>query len=432
LKIAVVGTGYVGLVSGVCLADIGNEVVCVDVDKKKIENLKKGKSPIYEPGLQEVLDLNSREGRVRFTTDINSAIQESEVVFSAVGTPMGENHEADLTYVKQVAASFSDNLNGYKVLVTKSTVPVGTGEMIKGLIRKKTDKPFDIVSNPEFLREGNAVKDFMIPDRIVVGCESEKAAKVMKEVYQPIIRTQSPLIITDIKSAELIKYAANSMLATRISFMNEIAQFCDLVGANVKEVARGIGLDNRIGPRFLQAGAGYGGSCFPKDVAALIESGKAEKHDFKILNAVEDVNEDQRRYVVGKLRKHLQDLKGKKIAVWGLAFKPKTDDVRKAPAADIIKMILGEGGEVTAFDPIAQDNFKEFYSSLDIDYKKNRYDALKGADALLLLTEWNEFRSIDYDKLEQMNNKLIIDGRNIYAPEQLTDRGVQYEGIGYR
>lgn len=432
MKIAVIGTGYVGLVTGVCLADIGNDVTCVDVDEQKIADLKKGKMPIYEPGLADLLENNLKEGRLEFTTDSKSAIQEAQVVFSAVGTPMAENHEADLTYIKQVGEMFAKSLNGYKVLVTKSTVPVGTGEMLKELIASKTKKSFDVASNPEFLREGSAVKDFMVPDRVVIGCDTKKACKLLEDIYQPLSRTQSPIITTDIKSAELIKYAANSMLATRISFMNEIARFCDLVGADVKEVARGVGLDDRIGPRFLQAGAGYGGSCFPKDVVALIESGKEAEYDFKVLNAVEEVNAEQRDYVVNKLRKHLGDFKGKKVAIWGLSFKPKTDDVREAPAAEIIKRITSEGGSISTFDPVAVDNFKKFYPKLKVEYAKGRYEALNGADALLLLTEWNEFRSIDYDKLDVMNSKLVIDGRNIYNPEHFKERSIVYEGIGYR
>lgn len=432
MKIAVIGTGYVGLVTGTCLAEIGHDVICVDISKEKIEGLKKGVVPIYEPGLEELIKRNTKEGRLSFTTNTSDSIKASGVVLSAVGTPMRENHEADLQYVKAVAEDFGKSINGYKIFVNKSTVPVGTGDLVTNIIKKHSNHEFGVVSNPEFLREGSAVKDFMTPDRIVVGCSSKKAEKIMEEIYRPIIRSQSPLIKTDIKSAELIKYAANSMLATRISFMNEIAQYADLVGADVKQVAHGIGLDERIGPRFLQAGIGYGGSCFPKDVQALIQSGKSVGYEFKILDATERVNQTQYKVVIDKLKKHLKNLKGKHIAIWGLSFKPKTDDVRDAPAAKVIRNLLKQGATVSAFDPVATEDFAKHYPQLKVNYVDNRYAVLKGVDALVLVTEWDEFRVIDYKKIiKLMSNSLIIDGRNIYDKGILENNQIQYENIGH-
>lgn len=431
MKITVIGTGYVGLVTGACLAEIGHDVICTDISKEKINMLNEGRIPIYEPGLQEIVERNIREKRLNFTTNTAKAIKDSTAVFSAVGTPMGKNHEADLQYVKAVAVTFGKNLTGYKVFINKSTVPVGTGDMVKGIVKKHTKNEFDVVSNPEFLKEGSAVKDFMTPDRIVIGTESKRAEELIEEIYRPIVRAQSPLVKTDIKSAELIKYAANSMLATRISFMNEIARYADLVGADVRQVAYGIGLDDRIGPRFLQAGIGYGGSCFPKDVQALIHSGKAEGYEFNILKAVEEVNQRQYQLVIEKLLQNLQDLKGRKIAVWGLSFKPKTDDVRDAPSTKIIRSLLEEGAEVSVFDPVAMEEFKKHYPELSIKYGKDRYDILKDADALVLVTEWDEFRTIDFEKLSTlMGNQLIIDGRNIYNKEEMIRNNIEYSGIG--
>ena len=431
MKIAVIGTGYVGLVTGACLAEIGHDVICSDISEEKINLLNNGQIPIYEPGLEEIVKRNARESRLSFTTDTAEAIKKSQAVFSAVGTPMGKNHEADLQYVRAVAETFGKNLNGYKVFINKSTVPVGTGEMVKNTIKKHSQKKSDVVSNPEFLKEGSAVKDFMTPDRIVIGVESEKAAKVMEEIYRPLIRSQSPLVKTDIKSAELIKYAANAMLATRISFMNEIARYADLVGADVKQVAYGIGLDDRIGPRFLHAGIGYGGSCFPKDVQALIQSGKSANYEFKILNAVEEINQSQYKIVLDKLKKHLKSLKGKKIAVWGLSFKPKTDDVRETPSAKIIKELIQQGAIVSAFDPVAMGEFKKHYPNLNVYYGRNRDEVLEDANALILVTEWDEFRTLNFKKLNKlMTSKLIIDGRNIYEPHDLKVHNIAYEFIG--
>ncbi|MDA3854830.1 MAG: UDP-glucose/GDP-mannose dehydrogenase family protein [Candidatus Woesearchaeota archaeon] len=431
VKITIVGTGYVGLVTGTCLAEVGHEVICADIDENKIIMLNKGEIPIYEPGLKELVNKNVEKGRLQFTTYIDKAIQESDVIFSAVGTPPDEDHKADLQYVKAVATIFAKNLNKYKVFVNKSTVPVGTGDMVKRTISSITNTEFDVVSNPEFLREGAAVKDFLNPDRIVLGCESEHAKEVMGAVYRPFVRTQSPILFTDIKSAELIKYAANSMLATRISFINEIANFCDIVGADIKAVAKGIGLDNRIGPKFLQAGIGYGGSCFPKDVNALIESGKENNHEFKILNSVEEVNRNQKLIVVDKLKERLGSLKGKNIAIWGIAFKPKTDDIREAPAIYIIEKLLSEGANVKASDYVARDNFQKEHAHFEIEMHDDHYEILDDADALLLLTEWDEFRILNHEKLhDKMRTKLIIDGRNIYNPKEIIEKGFEYIGIG--
>jgi len=429
MKIAVIGTGYVGLVTGVGLAELGNNVVCADIDEKKIAQLHKSIVPIYEPGLEELMLRNIKENRLTFTTNSNKAIKDAEIVFSAVGTPMGESYQADLQYVKAVADTFAKALNGYKVLVTKSTVPVGTGEMLSKRIKKITKQPFDIVSNPEFLREGNAVSDFLQPDRIVVGVNSKKAEQMMQKLYRPLTDADVPMVVTDIKSAELIKYAANSMLATRISFMNEIARFCDLVGADVKEVSRGVGLDNRIGPAFLQAGIGYGGSCFPKDVMALVASGEQNGLDFEILKAAHKVNDHQFRLVIDKLVHQLNDLKGKKIAVWGLSFKPNTDDVRDAPAKPIIEELLKLGAKVSTYDPVAIDEFSKSYG-LDIKYANDQYAATEDADALLLLTEWDEFKTLNFDKLSKMKNKIIIDGRNVYDPVEMKQANFVYESIG--
>lgn len=431
-KIAIVGTGYVGLVSGTCLAEVGHEVICCDISEEKIGILKNGEVPIYEIGLKELIDKNVKEQRLTFTINIDSAIKESEVIFSAVGTPMGESYEADLQYVKQVAKSFARNLNSYKIFVNKSTVPVGTGDVVKEIVKSITDKEFDIVSNPEFLREGAAVKDFLNPDRIIIGVESEKAKDIMMKVYKPFERAQSPIIVTDINSSELIKYASNAFLATKISFINEIARFCDKVGADVKAVAKGMGADNRIGPRFLQSGIGYGGSCFPKDVNALIQSGKKVGIDFSIINAVNTVNDSQKKYIVKKLKDKFGDnLNGKIIALWGLAFKPRTDDVREAPATVLINELSSLGAKIKVYDPIAMENMQKFYPELKVEYCSNNYNATENADILILVTEWDAFRSIDYEKLRNnMSGKLIVDGRNIYNPKEVKEEKFEYIGIG--
>ncbi|HAU40076.1 MAG: nucleotide sugar dehydrogenase, UDPglucose 6-dehydrogenase [Candidatus Peregrinibacteria bacterium GW2011_GWF2_43_17] len=435
MKIAVIGTGYVGLVTGTCLAELGNSVVCVDIDESKISKLKKGDIPIYEPGLSELTVRNFKEGRLKFTTDSKKAIQDSEVVFSAVGTPPDKDHKADLTAVKKVAETFGKNINGYKVFVNKSTVPVGTSEMVYEIIAKesKNKYKFDVVDNPEFLREGTAVKDFMNPDRVVVGIRknTEKAKEVMEKVYSPLVRAGRPLMFTDIHSAEIIKYASNSFLATKISFINEVANFCELVGADVKEVAKGMGLDDRIGPRFLHAGIGYGGSCFPKDVQAFIKTGEDKGYEFQILNAVENVNRSQKTKILKNLTKEIPDLKNKVIAIWGLAFKPKTDDMREAPSINIINGILDAGGVVNAFDPVAMENAKKLFKKDTVNFCDTPHKAAKGADALLILTEWDEFRAVDLKKIKElMRGSLICDGRNIYNPAEVKKIGFKYKSIG--
>jgi len=426
------GCGYVGLVTGVCLAELGNEITCVDINEEKISNLKKGILPIYEPGLKDLFERNASEGRLSFSTNASEAIKESEVVFSAVGTPEGEDHKADLSAVFNVAKTFAENLNNYKVFVTKSTVPVSTNEKVKQIIleNRKENQDFDVVSNPEFLREGEAVNDFLIPDRIVIGCENGKAKAIMEAIYKGIARTDNPILFTDIKSAEIIKYASNSMLATRISFMNEIAKLCEKTGADVKLVAKGMGLDKRIGTRFLQAGIGYGGSCFPKDVKAFIETAKEHQINFKILNAVEEVNEEQKQSLLPKI-KSLLELKNKTIAVWGLAFKPKTDDMREAPSIVLIHQLHREGAKIKAFDPEAQENAKKVFSNINITYCKNPYEAVKDADCLIIVTEWNEFRALDLNKVKSLlKQPNVIDGRNVFEPEEMRKLGFNYISIG--
>jgi len=424
------GCGYVGLVCGVCLAELGNEVTCIDIDNNKINNLKKGTMPIYEPGLKDLMDRNMAENRLSFSTNASEAIQSSEVVFSAVGTPSGENHKADLSAVFSVARAFAENLNGYKVFVTKSTVPVGTNERVKKIVMesRKFNQDFDVVSNPEFLREGEAVNDFLIPDRIVIGCENGKAKAIMEAIYKGISRTEHPILFTDIKTAEIIKYASNAMLATRISFMNEIAKLCEKTGADVKLVAKGMGLDKRIGSRFLQAGIGYGGSCFPKDVQAFIETAKEYDIDFKILNSVEEVNEEQKKSLLPKI-KSLIDIKDKIIAIWGLAFKPKTDDMREAPSIILISQLHKEGAIIKAFDPEAQENAKKIFSN--IEYCKNPYETVKNANCLVIATEWNEFRNLDLNRVKTLlKEPNIVDGRNVFEPEEMRKLGFNYVGVG--
>jgi|TARA_B100002003_G_scaffold220431_1_gene222776 UDPglucose 6-dehydrogenase len=431
MKITIIGTGYVGLVAGTCLAELGNDVICLDIDEKKINNLNEGIMPIYEPGLKEIAIRNKEQGRLTFTTDKNKAIKESTVIFIAVGTPMGENHEADLKFVRSVAQDIGEIMEDYKVIVDKSTVPVGTADMVKQIISdsQKEKIKFDVVSNPEFLKEGCAIKDFMTPDRIVIGSDSEKAKEIMNDVYGSIARTDKPILHTDIKSAELIKYASNAMLATRISFMNELSHLAEKVGADIKRVAQGMGLDSRIGPRFLQAGVGYGGSCFPKDVQALIQTLKQNDCKSRILDSVEEVNYDQKRHILPKLQKLVPELSGKKIAVWGLAFKPKTDDVREAPALMLIEALQKLGANIQAFDPVAQEKAKEVLH--DINYAENPYEALEGADALVIMTEWDEFRELDKEKMKSLlKNPYVVDGRNIYDPEEMKELGFNYIGVG--
>jgi len=431
MKISVIGTGYVGLVAGVCLADLGNKVICVDKVEEKIRMLNDGVLPIYEPGLKDIMDINVGENRLEFTTDLKYAVESSEVVFIAVGTPPDKDHRADLSYVKEVAAQIGGYINGYKIIVNKSTVPVGTAKIVKKIIKKnlKGDYDFDVVSNPEFLREGSAVKDFVSPDRVVIGSESEKAKDYMLKIYRNMSRVGNPIFITSVETAEMIKYASNAMLATKISFINEVARLCEEVGANVKEVAKGVGLDKRIGPRFLQAGVGYGGSCFPKDVKALIQIGKEHGVDLKILRATEKVNMEQRDIFVQKVKKIYPDLKGKRFAVWGLAFKPRTDDMREAPSITILNKLMKEGAEIVAYDPVAEEN--ALCIMPNIKTSQNRYDALKDCDALLIFTEWNEFRSLDINTVKSLlKNPVIIDGRNVYEPDELKSYGIKYYSFG--
>ena len=431
MKISCVGCGYVGLVAGTCLADMGNEVTCCDIDKSKINKLKRGVIPIYEPGLKDMFERNVKGKRLRFSSDMKDTIKKSDVIFITVGTPPGRNHEADLCAVESVAGQIGKNMKSYKLIVNKSTVPVGTAELVKKIVRKnQTEKfEFDVISNPEFLREGEAVKDFTNPDRIVIGTDSEKAEEIMMSIYRGIARADKPVFITDIKSAEMIKYASNAMLATRISFMNEIAQLCEKVGADVKSVAKGVGLDNRIGPRFLQAGMGYGGSCFPKDVKALSELMKQNKVKDKLLSAVNTINEDQRKFIFQKIKKLISPLKGKSIAVWGLAFKPKTDDIREAPSIDIIRELQKSGAKIRAFDPVAKINAKKVLKG--VTFCSDPYSTVKGCDALLVATEWNEFRTLDFEHVKRLlKQPNIIDGRNIYEPEEMRKAGFNYVGIG--
>ena len=436
MKIAIVGTGYVGLVSGACFAEMGVEVTCVDINEEKIKMLSEGKVPIYEPGLEEMVVRNFREGRLKFTTRLTDCLDEVEAVFSAVGTPPDEDGSADLSYVLQVAREVGQNMNHYVVLVTKSTVPVGTAQKVKAVIAeelaaRKMEIEFDVASNPEFLKEGAAVKDFMSPDRVVVGVESERARKLMQRLYAPFMMTNNRILFTDIPSAEMIKYAANSMLATRISFMNDIANLCELVGADVNMVRKGIGADTRIGSKFLYPGCGYGGSCFPKDVKALIQTARQQGYEMRVLQAVEEVNERQKSVLFQKLSSHFGgDLKGKTVALWGLAFKAETDDMREATSLVIIRQLLDAGCEVRVFDPVAMNECRRRLGDA-VTYAKDMYDAALGADALLLLTEWQQFRLPSREVVRRtMNQPVVFDGRNIYDPEELRAGGFHYSSIG--
>lgn len=436
MKIAIVGTGYVGLVTGTCFSEMGTDVTCVDIDQNKITNLEKGVLPIYEPGLEDMVLRNHKAGRLKFTTSLTSCLNEVEVIFSAVGTPPDEDGSADLKYVLEVARTIGATINKYVLVVTKSTVPVGTAQKVKQAIQAELDKrgvsiPFDVASNPEFLKEGNAVDDFMRPDRIIVGVESEQAKKLMSRLYKPFMLNNYRLIFTDIPSAEMIKYAANSMLATRISFMNDIANLCELVGADVNMVRKGIGSDSRIGNKFLYPGCGYGGSCFPKDVKALIKTAEKSGYPMRVLQAVEEVNESQKSILFEKLLKCFNgNLEGKRIALWGLAFKPETDDMREAPALVLIDKILKAGGSVKAYDPIAMEECRRRLGD-SIEYGSCMYDAALDADALLLVTEWKEFRLPSWAVLKKtMNRSLLLDGRNIYDSDDLREIEFEYYCIG--
>ncbi|MCX6331447.1 MAG: UDP-glucose/GDP-mannose dehydrogenase family protein [Bacteroidetes bacterium] len=431
MKITVIGTGYVGLVTGTCFAETGNKVTCVDIDKNKVNKLSSGQITIYEPGLEKIFLRNTKEGRLVFTTQLEEVIDQSEIIFLALPTPPGADGSADLKYVLEVADQIGKLMKEYKVIVNKSTVPVGTADKVRAAIENNYKGEFDVVSNPEFLREGVAVDDFMKPDRVVVGTTSERAKKLMSELYSPYVRQGNPVIYMDERSAELTKYAANSFLATKISFMNEIAQLCERMGADVDMVRKGIGSDDRIGKRFLFPGIGYGGSCFPKDVQALVKSATDVEYSFEILKAVEKVNALQKLHLVKKISAYFNhQLQGKKIALWGLAFKPNTDDIRDAPALDMIDALLTAGATITAYDPEAMTNAKNMIGD-KIDYATNQYVALKGADALVIATEWSEFRTPDFDMIEMnLTSKVIFDGRNLFEVAKMKELGYHYESIG--
>ena len=431
MKICVIGTGYVGLVAGTCLAEMGNEVICVDKDLKKLEQLSKGIIPIYEPGLEELINANVAESRLTFTDDLKTAVEKSLVCFIAVGTPQGEDGSADLSYVYDVASNIGEYLNGYKVIVDKSTVPVGTAEKVTEIIKSKTGIEFDNVSNPEFLKQGAAVDDFLKPDRVVIGSNSQRATEIMQELYSPFLRTGNPVIIMDVKSAEMTKYAANSFLAVKISYANEIANICEKVGADAEMVRIGMCSDTRIGSQFLFAGLGYGGSCFPKDVKAMIKTAKLNGCSSSLLEAADETNKNQRILFINKILDRYQgDIEGKTFAVWGLAFKPKTNDMREAPSITIINELLKRGAKIKAYDPKAFDLAQTIFGDR-IEYSKSAYDALYGADAILLLTEWNEFRRPNFDKIKSlMKHHVIFDGRNQYDVKRITDKGFEYYCIG--
>ena len=444
MKISVIGTGYVGLVTGTCLAESGSDVTCMDIDKKKIDLLNAGSVPIYEPGLEELIKRNVAHGRLRFTTDIRSAVKKADVVFIAVGTPPGEDGSADLKYVLGAARDIGTYLSGYTVVINKSTVPVGTGDKVRAAIAGKTKHKFDVVSNPEFLKEGAAIEDFMKPDRVIIGVDSPKAAALMQELYAPFVRTGKPILLMDVRSAEMTKYASNAMLATKISFINEMAVICASLGADIDNVRMGMGYDRRIGFEFLFPGVGYGGSCFPKDVKALVQTAKDHGVDAKVLRSVEAVNERQKTQLSNLVLKHFAEqgakktaslkmpLEGKMIAVWGLSFKPNTDDMREAPSVVIINRLLRAGASVRAHDPIAEHEARKIFKNR-IGITQDGYDALRGADALAVVTEWNEFRKPDFQKIKKLMKKpVIFDGRNIYNQEELRKMGFTYYGIGRR
>ena len=431
MKIAVIGTGYVGLVAGACFAETGHDVICVDKDSAKIRTLNRGRIPIFEPGLEEIVRRNRQRKRLAFTTSLPGAVRRSDVVFIAVGTPTGEDGSADLKYVLAAADEIGRAMNGYKVIVDKSTVPAGTAELVEQTIARRTKHPFSVVSNPEFLKEGAAVEDFLKPDRVVIGAKDEQAAELMRELYRPFTRTGAPIMVMDPVSAELSKYAANAMLATRISFMNEIANICEAFGGDIDQVRRAIGADRRIGPAFLFAGCGYGGSCFPKDVRAVIRFSAERNYRFRILEAVERVNEAQKVRLLRRVDQLLgRRLSGRRIAVWGLAFKPRTDDMREAPSIPIIRGLLDRGAKVRAFDPEAMETARAVFGRR-IGYAADAYDALRRADALVIVTEWNEFREPDFERMQKMmKTPIVIDGRNIYEPERMRELGFTYASVG--
>jgi len=433
MNIAIVGTGYVGLVSGTCFAETGNNVICIDIDPKKIDTLKNGETPIYEPGLEALLKRNIKEGRLHFTTQLAEGIKEAQFIFLALPTPPGEDGAADLKYVLGVAEQLSELISDYKVIINKSTVPVGTAEKVAAILAKKLDPSlFDVVSNPEFLREGVAVDDFLKPDRVVVGTSSARARKLMEELYQPFVRQGNPIFFMDERSSEMTKYAANSYLAMRISFMNEMANLCEAAGANIDHVRIGMGSDSRIGKRFLFPGVGYGGSCFPKDVQALALTAKQLNYNFKLVETVMQVNDLQKSILGSKIKNYFnQDLNGKTIAIWGLAFKPETDDIREAPALSLIEELLAAGAKVKAFDPEAMANVKQTIGEHSIYFAQNAYDAIEQADALAIVTEWSEFRNPNFEKIKSLlKSKAIFDGRNVFSLEKMKEEGFYYESIG--
>jgi len=430
MKLTVAGTGYVGLVTGAGFANLGNDLICFDIDKAKIDLLSDGVVPIYEPGLEEIYRRNLKTGRLKFTTDAQKAVQESDIIFICVGTPEDEHQNADLTAVKEVAATIGKYINDYKIVVNKSTVPVGTADLVKQIIKENQQNQieFDVVANPEFLREGAAVKDFENPDRIVIGTDSPKAEKIMTSLYRTRARTDRPIMVTDIRSAEIIKYASNAMLATRISFMNQLSYLCEKTGADIKQVAKGIGLDNRIGPRFLQAGLGFGGSCFPKDIKALISTLEEYDCDSDLFEAVDRINDKQKSIVVQKLQS-VMDIKDSTIAIWGISFKPKTDDIREAPALTVIRALQNLGAKIHACDPVAIENAKNVLSN--VKFFENPYETIRDCDALIVATEWNEFRNLDMRAVKiLLKQPVVIDGRNIYDPNEMRDIGFTYMGIG--
>ncbi len=431
VNVCVVGTGYVGLVTGACLADFGNTVRCIDIDEAKIEKLKRGEMTFYEPGLQEIVKRNIDRGRLTFSTDINCGIEDSAVVFVAVGTPMGDDGKADLRYVEMVAKSVAENLNDYKVVVLKSTVPAGTSAVVERVIKEntKTGHDFDVVSNPEFLREGSAVEDFMQPDRIVIGAPTERAKEVMAEIYRPLIQQDKPVVMTDVNTAQMIKYASNAFLATKISFINEIANLCEKFKADVSVVAKAMGLDSRIGSRFLRAGAGYGGSCFPKDTRALVKTAEMVGHEMKVVRAAIEVNDRQRYIMVDKIVKAAGSVSGKTIALMGVAFKPDTDDMREAPAIDMARELMAAGAAIKAYDPVAMDFARPLMAG--VKFCEDVFEAATGADVVVFVTEWNEFMDLDFEKMKSlMKAAIIVDCRNIYDPDRMADLGFRYYSIG--
>ena len=431
MNLSIIGTGYVGLVQGACFADTGNRVICMDIDKRKIKGLKKGIIPIYEPGLEEMVQKNAQEGRLEFTTSLKIAVQNSDVIFLCLPTPQSEDGSADLTHVLEVAEEIGKDANGEKLVVSKSTVPVGTVDKIRGIVRKKSKYPVEVASNPEFLKEGTALQDSLKPDRIVIGSRSKKAIEILKELYEPFVRTGNPILVMDERSAEMTKYAANAFLAMKISFVNELANLCEQLGADIDWVRRGIAADPRIGKLFLFPGVGYGGSCLPKDVKALIKTSEANDREPRLLRAVDEVNENQKMVLVSKLASRFRNrLRGKVVAIWGLSFKPQTDDVREAPSLVMIESLLQSGVTVRAHDPIANSAVKARFGKR-VQFFESSYDALKGVDALLVVTEWNEFRRPDFTRMKRlMKHPIILDGRNIYDPKQMKEMGFEYYGVG--